>query len=70
LEASEVSNEVIIREGRVRTTILQEAEAGDYDLVVLGASMPRTRRLRPWAGRYTHQLVRRIKQPVLVVPMS
>jgi sulfate/thiosulfate transport system ATP-binding protein len=69
LAATGVNCEVKIEEGRVAAHILQEAEAGDYDLIILGASLPRGRQFRPWAGSRTNQLVRRIKRPVVVVPI-
>ncbi len=70
LASTGVSCEVKIEEGRVAAHILQEAETGDYDLVILGASQPRARQFRSRSGGRTSQLVRRIQRPVLVVPMN
>jgi sulfate/thiosulfate transport system ATP-binding protein len=65
-----VTSEIKIEGGRVASHILQEADAGDYDLVILGATLPRSHQLRRWAGGTTNPLVRRIRRPVLVVPMA
>lgn len=48
--------------------ILTEAEAGDYDLVVIGAPAPRIGQQLVWSD-IASQIVNSAKRPVLVVPM-
>lgn len=57
-----------VAEGAAVIEIIQEAERGDYDLIVIGASAPQARPQRAWpdqAGR----IVAGANRPVLVVPM-
>jgi nucleotide-binding universal stress UspA family protein len=48
--------------------ILAEAEAGDYDMVVIGAPAPQAPQQLVWSDVAT-QIVTGAKRPVLVVPM-
>jgi ABC-type sugar transport system ATPase subunit/nucleotide-binding universal stress UspA family protein len=49
--------------------ILAEAEAGDYDLVVIGAPAPHNPQQLVWSD-IASQIVNGAKRPVLVVPMT
>ncbi len=68
LRALEVPNAVRVRTGSPPVqAILEEARAGDYDLVVVGATAPRAR--SPFrADDVTLQVLAASERPVLVVP--
>jgi universal stress protein A len=59
--------ELELRRGIVADEILQEAEVGDYDLVVLGSSRSATGLIRALMGDVTHAVMSRAQRPVLVV---
>ena len=63
-----VPAEVSTLQGPLVETIANEAERGDYDLIVIGAPAPNGRhRLR--SRDYAAEIVGAIRRPVLVVPM-
>ena len=49
--------------------IVAEAEAGDYDLVVIGAPAPHAPQQLAWSD-IASQIVNEVKRPVLIVPMA
>jgi nucleotide-binding universal stress UspA family protein len=69
LDGFGVQNEYRIKEGTpLIQGILQEAEEGDYDLIVIGAPLlPRSNQLR-WLDAAS-QIIQGTSRPVLVVPM-
>ncbi len=70
-----VAGEVQIRYGSLVDEVLAEAEAGDYDLIVIGAHAGAHRPLgvAPVAGaplaESAHAVVARARRPVLIVPL-
>jgi len=67
LDEHGVAADLELRHGTVVDAILNEAEAGEYDLIVMGASKAK-RSLRGWVmGDVTRQVVERAEVPVLVV---
>ncbi len=63
----EIDAQLELRHGDVTDEILREAEAGHYNLVVIGAAAPH-QRLRNWIlGNITQQVVNHIRCPVLIV---
>lgn len=63
-----VSNDLRTSIGAVTSTILQEAETGDYDLIVIGAPAPPAQQQIIWPD-LASQIARATVRPVLVVPM-
>jgi len=63
-----VENEASIIRGPLVETIANEAERGDYDLVVIGAPAPQTRR-NVRSRDHAAGIVGATRRPVLVVPM-
>ncbi|HEY6103647.1 MAG TPA: hypothetical protein VI007_10545 [bacterium] len=57
-----------ILQGPLVETIANEAERGDYDLVVIGAPAPLSRH-RMRSRDYAAGIVGAIRRPLLVVPM-
>jgi sulfate/thiosulfate transport system ATP-binding protein len=69
LEALNVRSEVKIKENLPPLEgILEEAESGDYDLIVIGAPSPRNFQQVRWADLAT-QIVAGTTRPVLIVPL-
>ncbi len=68
LDAFGVKGESKVGEEPSLASILREAEAGDYDLIVIGAPTPRTTRRLRWHD-LAAQIVNATSRPVLVVPM-
>ena len=68
LEALGVASEVKIEQGAEVDRMLREAEAGDYDLIVIGAPAPRAPQQLRWRD-FAVQIVGGTTRPVLVVPM-
>jgi sulfate transport system ATP-binding protein len=68
-----VAGKVKIRYGNVVDEILGEAEAGDYDLIVIGAhgtgDRPRLRRGRGSVD-FARAIIARAERPILLVPMQ
>jgi nucleotide-binding universal stress UspA family protein len=60
-------SEIKLRRGIVADEILTEAQAGDYDLIVLGSSQHAGGLVRALLGDLTRQVVSRAECPVLVV---
>jgi nucleotide-binding universal stress UspA family protein len=60
--------EALLPRGNARDEILWEIDAGDYDLIVLGAPAPRTPNRLVWTD-LTIQVITQTTSPVLVVPM-
>jgi sulfate/thiosulfate transport system ATP-binding protein len=60
--------EALLPRGNARDEILWEIDAGDYDLIVLGAPAPRTPNRLVWTD-LTIQIITQTTSPVLVVPM-
>ncbi len=64
-------SELKLRRGIVVDEILREAQAGDYDLIVLGSSQTSGGLVRAFLGDLSRQIVSRARRPVLVVrPMD
>ena len=61
------SPEIKLRRGLVLEEILHEANAGDYDLIVLGSSQGASGLVRALMGDLTRAVVDRSDRPVLVV---
>jgi len=68
LESMGVTSQSKIREEPALEHILREVEEGEYDLVVIGAPAPRTKRRLRWHD-LAEQIVKGVQRPVLVVPM-
>jgi nucleotide-binding universal stress UspA family protein len=68
LDALGVPAEAKVAPGGATAQILAEAQAGDYDLLVIGAPAPRSPRRLTW-GEVTMDIVERSERPVLLVPM-
>jgi sulfate transport system ATP-binding protein len=68
LEALNVPSEVKLEQGAEVEAMLREAEAGDYDLIVIGAPGPRIPQQLRWRN-FAAQIVSGTSRPVLVVPM-
>jgi nucleotide-binding universal stress UspA family protein len=68
LEALGVAGQTKIVEGPVLDRVLQEAEHGDYDLIVIGAPSPPAPQQLFWPD-LASQIVGDTTRPVLVVPM-
>jgi nucleotide-binding universal stress UspA family protein len=68
LEALGVQSDVKIEQGPEVETMLRETEAGDYDLIVIGAPAPRAPQQLRWRD-FAAQIVGGTHRPVLVVPM-
>jgi nucleotide-binding universal stress UspA family protein len=70
-----ISGEVKIRYGVVVDEVLGESEAGDYDLIVIGAHSASAMRSGGAVHAATplfdsvHAIVARTRRPVLIVPM-
>jgi nucleotide-binding universal stress UspA family protein len=60
-------SELKLRRGLVADEILQESQAGDFDLVVLGSSRSAGGLVRVLMGDVTRDIVHRAQVPVLVV---
>lgn len=69
LEALGVSSQTKMVVGAPVEKIVHEAEAGDYDLVVIGAPAPRVPYQLLWRD-FAGQVVSASPRPVLVVPMA
>jgi nucleotide-binding universal stress UspA family protein len=67
LEAECENVELELRRGIVTDEILQEGEAGDYDLIVLGSSRAVGGLVRVLMGDLTRAVMSRAQRPVLVV---
>ena len=63
-----VKSEYLIRDGDPLPVILEEAETGDYDLLVIGAPAPRAAQ-RAILRDLATQIVAGTQRPVAVVPM-
>jgi nucleotide-binding universal stress UspA family protein len=70
LEAECQNVELKLRQGVVADEVLQEARAGDYDLIVLGSSRAARGIVRVLLGDLTHTVVSRAQRPVLVARSS
>jgi nucleotide-binding universal stress UspA family protein len=68
LEVLGVRSRLKVAEGMAVAEIAQEAEEGDYDLIVAGAPAPPARQQLLWPDRAA-QIVATTNRPVLVVPM-
>ncbi len=68
LEALNVPSEIKLEQGAEVEAMLREAEAGDYDLIVIGAPAPRVPQQWRWRD-FAAQIVSGTSRPVLVVPM-
>jgi len=65
LDSHNVKAQLEIRRGEVATELLQEADEGNYDLIIIGATRGA---LRSWfLGSVTREIVNHAKCPVLVV---
>lgn len=63
----QIEGDVELRRGLVEEEIIREAVEGDYDLIVIGSSVPAA----PWrllVGNITRRVLDGTKRPVLVVP--
>jgi nucleotide-binding universal stress UspA family protein len=70
LEAIEVRTEIKITEREpLLEGILEEAESGDFDLIVVGAPLQPHRGQTHWTD-LTSRIIERCRRPVLVVPMT
>jgi sulfate/thiosulfate transport system ATP-binding protein len=69
LDVLGVRNEVKLEQGPVLDHILSTAEAGDYDLLVMGAPAPRSHQQLMWTDLAT-RIISRASRPVVVVPMQ
>lgn len=69
LEMLGVKSECAIGDGEPLRVILEKAEAGDYDLLVIGAPAPRVPQRFVWRDLAT-QIVAGTQRPVVVVPMQ
>jgi nucleotide-binding universal stress UspA family protein len=68
LGALGVPSNLKIEEGRAVDSILQESEAGDYDLIVVGAPAPLARQQLVWTD-LASQVAAATTRPLLIVPM-
>jgi sulfate transport system ATP-binding protein len=69
LETLGVTSQAKLEEGATPLDgILREAEAGDYDLIVIGAPAPRAPQQLFWSDLAT-QIINSTTRPVMVVPM-
>ncbi len=60
-------SELKLRRGIVADEILQEGQAGDYDLIVIGSSRAAGGIVRALMGDVTHEIITRAQRPVFVV---
>ena len=68
LESFGVHGTYKLVEGPAIEAILQEAERGDYDLLVMGAALPGPRQALVWSD-FAAYIVAGTRRPVAIVPM-
>lgn len=68
MNAEKVKGQIELRHGLVEDEIIREAIQGDYDLIVIGSSVPAGPIGRLLLGNITRRIIDRTERPVLVVP--
>lgn len=68
MNEQQVEGNIELRHGLVEEEIVQEAIQGDYDLIVIGSSVPAGLIGRLLLGNITRRIIDRTDRPVLVVP--
>ncbi|MFQ5855901.1 MAG: universal stress protein [Anaerolineae bacterium] len=68
MDDQKVEGHIELRHGLVEEEIIREAIQGDYDLIVIGSSVPAGPIGRLLVGNITRRVIDRTQRPVLVVP--